>query len=296
MSETPVRRVGAAARGRALDHRPGPLRRRRRAAGNVARGGASQPARPRADRARRRRRGAPAGPASSTSSCRPTWPHSPGMPLLSPPQPDRAGLPGILPQEIVSYAGQPVALVVAESAAEAADAVDALRVEYEPLPVVASLDDALRPDGPRVHPGGNVVSRFTQRVGDPPAPWPAPRWCCASASACTAAPAWPWRRAPSPRAGRRSRSDHRVVDHAGTADPSPDARALPRAARARGARRHPGHRRRASAPRPSSTPRTFWCRCSPAPWVARCASSRRAASTSWPSPRSATSGTTSSWA
>src|SRR5215813_9732230 len=74
--------------------------------------------------------------------------------------------PEMLPQEIVSYAGQPVALVVAESAAEAQDALDALRVEYDPLPSVASLDDALRPEGPRVHAGGNVASRFTQRVGD----------------------------------------------------------------------------------------------------------------------------------
>src|SRR3989449_658869 len=75
--------------------------------------------------------------------------------------------PEILPQEIVSYAGQAVALLVAESAAQAEDALDSLRVEYEPLPAVTSLDDALRPDGPRVHPGGNVASRFTQRVGDP---------------------------------------------------------------------------------------------------------------------------------
>ena len=75
--------------------------------------------------------------------------------------------PEILPQEIVSHAGQAVALVVAEEAAQAEDALDALRVEYEPLPAAASLDDALRPDGPRVHPGGNVAARFTQRVGDP---------------------------------------------------------------------------------------------------------------------------------
>src|SRR2546428_5040851 len=74
--------------------------------------------------------------------------------------------PEILPQEIVSYAGQAVALLVAESAAQAEDALDSLRVEYEPLLAVASMDDALRPDGPRVHPGGNVAARFTQRVGD----------------------------------------------------------------------------------------------------------------------------------
>src|SRR3989449_5567399 len=75
--------------------------------------------------------------------------------------------PEILPQEIVSHAGQAVALVVAEEAAQAEDALDALRVEYEPLPAAASLDDAPRPGGPRVHPGGNVAARFTQRVGDP---------------------------------------------------------------------------------------------------------------------------------
>src|SRR5216110_666178 len=74
--------------------------------------------------------------------------------------------PEILPQETVSYAGQAVALVVAESAELAEDALAALRVEYEPLPAVA-MADALRPDAPRVHPGGNVAARYTQRVGDP---------------------------------------------------------------------------------------------------------------------------------
>jgi len=73
----------------------------------------------------------------------------------------------ILPQEIVSYVGQPVAVVVAESAAQAEDALTAFRVEYDALPAVASLDDALKPDGPRVHREGNVAARFTQRVGDP---------------------------------------------------------------------------------------------------------------------------------
>jgi carbon-monoxide dehydrogenase large subunit len=73
----------------------------------------------------------------------------------------------ILPQEIVSYVGQPVALVVAETAAQAEDALAAFRVEYDALPAVASLDDALKPDGPRVHREGNIAARFTQRVGDP---------------------------------------------------------------------------------------------------------------------------------
>ncbi len=91
------------------------------------------------------------------------------LPLLVPhPSLVAPACPEILPQEVVSYAGQAVALVAAQSAAEAEDALDALRVEYEPLPAVATLDDALRPDGPRVHPGGNVAARFTQHVGNAP--------------------------------------------------------------------------------------------------------------------------------
>src|SRR5262245_30940886 len=74
--------------------------------------------------------------------------------------------PETLPQTVVSYAGQPVALIVADSAAAAEDALDALRIEYAPLPVVASLEEALRSEGPRAHPGGNVAARFSQRVGD----------------------------------------------------------------------------------------------------------------------------------
>ncbi len=73
----------------------------------------------------------------------------------------------ILPHERVAYAGQPVALVVAETAGQASDALEALRVEYEPLAAVATLEDALQPGGPRVHPGGNVAAHYTQRVGDP---------------------------------------------------------------------------------------------------------------------------------
>src|SRR5437773_8505104 len=89
------------------------------------------------------------------------------LPLLLPhPSLIEPACPEILPQATVSYAGQPVALVVADTAAHAIDALDALRVDYEPLPAVASIDDALRAGGPRVHPNGNVAARYTQRVGD----------------------------------------------------------------------------------------------------------------------------------
>jgi len=89
------------------------------------------------------------------------------LPLLVPhPSLQAPACPEILPQEIVSYPGQAVAVVVAETAAQAEDAREALSVQYEALAPVASMEEALRPDAPRVHPGGNVAARYTQRVGD----------------------------------------------------------------------------------------------------------------------------------
>jgi len=54
--------------------------------------------------------------------------------------------------ERVCYVGQPVAVVVAETQADAADAAASVRVECGPLPVVASVDEALRAGAPRVLP------------------------------------------------------------------------------------------------------------------------------------------------
>jgi aerobic carbon-monoxide dehydrogenase large subunit len=50
----------------------------------------------------------------------------------------------------VRHVGDPVALIVAESVEQAMDAVDRLKIDYEPLPVVASAADALRPGAPAV--------------------------------------------------------------------------------------------------------------------------------------------------
>ncbi len=69
---------------------------------------------------------------------------------------------------VVRYAGEPVALVVAESRYRAEDACDVVEVDYEPLPAAASLAEAVRPGAPLVHPdiGTNVAARYAQRVGD----------------------------------------------------------------------------------------------------------------------------------
>jgi CO/xanthine dehydrogenase Mo-binding subunit len=54
----------------------------------------------------------------------------------------------------VIFAGQPVALILAENEAAAQDALDLVRVDYDPLPAAITLDEALAGDAPLVWPGG----------------------------------------------------------------------------------------------------------------------------------------------
>ncbi len=59
----------------------------------------------------------------------------------------------------VRYVGDPVAAVVARSEREASDALALIQVDYEPLPTVASPEEALARTEPRIHDygeGGNV--------------------------------------------------------------------------------------------------------------------------------------------
>src|SRR5438128_1231537 len=69
----------------------------------------------------------------------------------------------------VYYVGEAVAFVVADSRYIAEDALDLIDVEYEPLPVVHSLEVASAKDAPLVHADvpGNVAAHFVQSVGDP---------------------------------------------------------------------------------------------------------------------------------
>jgi carbon-monoxide dehydrogenase large subunit len=69
----------------------------------------------------------------------------------------------------VRHVGEPVAFVVAPSRYLAEDALDAIDVDYAPLPAVADLETAAQPGGPLVHEeiDTNVCAEYTQRVGDP---------------------------------------------------------------------------------------------------------------------------------
>ena len=68
----------------------------------------------------------------------------------------------------VRYAGEPVAMIIAESRYLAEDALADISVDYEPLPVVVDLKRAATPDAPRVHDHivGNVAAIAHQTKGD----------------------------------------------------------------------------------------------------------------------------------
>jgi CO/xanthine dehydrogenase Mo-binding subunit len=86
----------------------------------------------------------------------------------------------------VRYFGEPIAVVVAATEMEAMKAVNLVKVEYEPLPVVNSPGDALKPDAPLVHgdmeyyrymkevfptPGTNIANHVKIRKGDMEKGW-----------------------------------------------------------------------------------------------------------------------------
>jgi carbon-monoxide dehydrogenase large subunit len=72
-----------------------------------------------------------------------------------------------LATDAVRHVGDPVAMVVATSAAAARDGAEAVLVDYDPLPAVTEAEAALAPDAPPVWPGlpaGNLCFEF--RAGD----------------------------------------------------------------------------------------------------------------------------------
>jgi aerobic carbon-monoxide dehydrogenase large subunit len=70
--------------------------------------------------------------------------------------------------DVVRYAGDAIAVVVAESAAQAYDAVELIDVDYEPLPAVIDPEQATKPGAPQLHPDipGNVAFHWTVAGGD----------------------------------------------------------------------------------------------------------------------------------
>ena len=68
--------------------------------------------------------------------------------------------------EHVRYAGDPVALVAAESEEIARDAIKAIRVRYRPLPVITTIREALEEGAAKIHEKGNLLLHSRTRKGD----------------------------------------------------------------------------------------------------------------------------------
>ncbi|MGH2340361.1 xanthine dehydrogenase family protein molybdopterin-binding subunit [Segnochrobactraceae bacterium EtOH-i3] len=72
----------------------------------------------------------------------------------------------VLAVDRVRMIGEPVAAVAAETEAIALAARDAIRVEYEPLPVLSDPEAALSPEAIALHPGGNLCHTALFERGD----------------------------------------------------------------------------------------------------------------------------------
>ena len=74
--------------------------------------------------------------------------------------------PRVLATDSVKWTGEGVAAVIAETAAQAVDALEAIVVDWEPLPVVVDAEKATQPGAPQLHENApnNVVFDWT--VGD----------------------------------------------------------------------------------------------------------------------------------
>lgn len=73
-----------------------------------------------------------------------------------------------LAKDKVRHVGEPIAMVIAESRYIAEDAVEDIFVDFEPLPAVVDLEQALATDAPLIHEdlGSNVSAHVIQRKGN----------------------------------------------------------------------------------------------------------------------------------
>jgi carbon-monoxide dehydrogenase large subunit len=77
----------------------------------------------------------------------------------------KAGYP-VLAQDRVRWVGDPVAFIVAETAAQAADAAEMIEVDYEPMPAVVSTAKAMEPGAAKVWEGCDDNIGFVELLGD----------------------------------------------------------------------------------------------------------------------------------
>jgi len=75
----------------------------------------------------------------------------------------------ILPYDKVRHPGEEVCAVVADDPYIAEEALSKIKVTYEPLPYVQDVEEAMKPDAPKLYEGSNIVrtpTTATYKVGD----------------------------------------------------------------------------------------------------------------------------------
>ncbi len=68
--------------------------------------------------------------------------------------------------ERIRYVGDALAIIAADSYEIATQALELIKVDLEPQPVVAGAQEALQPSAPRLHEGGNLLKHIQVRKGD----------------------------------------------------------------------------------------------------------------------------------
>ncbi len=114
-----------------------------------------------------------------------------------------------MPADKARFVGEVVAMVIAETIAQAKDGAELVEVDYEPLPAVARASDAVMAGAPQVWDGAPSNLCVDVEVGDEAATGgrlrDARRMWCGSIPGSSASPASPWRPAPrSPNTKRRA--------------------------------------------------------------------------------------------
>ena len=72
----------------------------------------------------------------------------------------------VLATDTVRHVGEPIAFVVADTVQQARDAADLIEVDYQPLPAVTTIADALKPDSPKVWPEHQTNVLYDASFGD----------------------------------------------------------------------------------------------------------------------------------
>ncbi|UQT50675.1 hypothetical protein M5E87_12870 [Flavonifractor plautii] len=103
--------------------------------------------------------------------------------------------------DITRCVGDAICLVVAENETVLKQAKELVKVDYEPLEPVRTIQEARAADAPILHPGGNLCQQRHVTGATPGPPWPSPSMSSPSPTAphSPSTPSWsrsaPW---PSP--------------------------------------------------------------------------------------------------